>query len=231
MTLLGSALAGNVTQATANLPLEPRLSGTATNVIRVELAARRWVSQRAETRCWACQAGLSLRIWARCSIAGAARATSAAPIRAHKIRAERTAHPQQLRSHSARLIVMPRFTIKRGDSRLRCVFVLLPDSVSLAGATVRFQMRARGGPTVIDRPAIIQSSFEPAVVAHLWLPGETDAPGRFDAESPRDLHGRHRRDLPQSRLHRGVCHRGCAGLAGLKRHCAQRCSAYPATHP
>ena len=40
MTLLGSALAGNVTRATANLPLEPRLSGTATNVIRMEFAAR-----------------------------------------------------------------------------------------------------------------------------------------------------------------------------------------------
>lgn len=40
MALLGSALAGNVTRATANLPLELRLSGAATNVIRVEFAAR-----------------------------------------------------------------------------------------------------------------------------------------------------------------------------------------------
>ncbi len=40
MALLGSAQAGNVARATANLPLEPRLSGTATNVIRVEFAAR-----------------------------------------------------------------------------------------------------------------------------------------------------------------------------------------------
>lgn len=40
MTLLGTAFAGNVTRATANLPLEPQLSGTATNVIRVEFVAR-----------------------------------------------------------------------------------------------------------------------------------------------------------------------------------------------
>lgn len=40
MTLLGAALASNVTRATAKLPLAPRLSGTATNVIRVEFAAR-----------------------------------------------------------------------------------------------------------------------------------------------------------------------------------------------
>jgi hypothetical protein len=77
---------------------------------------------------------------------------------------------------------MLKFTIKRGDSSPALCFVLLPDSVSLAGATVRFQMRARGGPTVIDRSAEIQSIFEPAVVAHRWLPGDTDQAGRFEAE-------------------------------------------------
>lgn len=77
---------------------------------------------------------------------------------------------------------MLKFTIKRGDTSPALRFVLLPDSVSLAGATIRFQMRARGGPTVIDRPTEIQSLFEPAVVAHLWAQGETDTPGRFEAE-------------------------------------------------
>lgn len=77
---------------------------------------------------------------------------------------------------------MLKFTIKRGDTSPALRFVLLPDSVSLAGATVRFQMRARGGPTVIDRPAEIQSIFEPAVVAHRWLPGDTDQADRFEAE-------------------------------------------------
>ena len=77
---------------------------------------------------------------------------------------------------------MLKFTIKRGDTSPALRFALLPDSVSLAGATVRFQMRARGGPTVIDRRAEIQSLFEPAVVAHRWAPGETDQAGRFEAE-------------------------------------------------
>lgn len=77
---------------------------------------------------------------------------------------------------------MLKFVIKRGDTSPALRFALLPDSVSLAGATVRFQMRPRGGATVIDRPAEILTAFEPAVVAHLWAPGETDAPDRFDAE-------------------------------------------------
>jgi hypothetical protein len=77
---------------------------------------------------------------------------------------------------------MLKFTIKRGDTSPALRFALLPESVSLAGATVRFQMRARGGGTLIDRPAEILTVFEPAVVAHLWQPGETDQPGRHEAE-------------------------------------------------
>lgn len=77
---------------------------------------------------------------------------------------------------------MLKFVIKRGDTSPALRFALLPDSVSLAGATVRFQMRPRGGATLIDRPAEILAAFEPAVVAHFWQPGETDTPGRFEAE-------------------------------------------------
>jgi hypothetical protein len=77
---------------------------------------------------------------------------------------------------------MLKFVIKRGDTSPALRFELRPGSVSLAGANVRFQMRARGGPTVIDRPAEIQSLFEPAVVAHLWAQGDTETPGRFEAE-------------------------------------------------
>ena len=77
---------------------------------------------------------------------------------------------------------MLKFVIKRGDTSPALKFALLPDSVSLAGATVRFQMRARGGATVIDQPAEVLTVFEPAVVAHRWAPGETDLPGRFEAE-------------------------------------------------
>ncbi|NHQ74569.1 hypothetical protein HAT86_08840 [Roseovarius gahaiensis] len=77
---------------------------------------------------------------------------------------------------------MLKFTIKRGDTSPALRFALLPDSVSLAGAAVRFQMRARGGDTLIDRPADIQNLFEPAVVAHLWAQGDTETTGRYEAE-------------------------------------------------
>jgi len=77
---------------------------------------------------------------------------------------------------------MLKFVIKRGDTSPALRFALLPDNVSLAGASVRFQMRPRGGATVVDRPAEIVTAFEPAVVAHLWLRGDTDMPGRYEAE-------------------------------------------------
>ena len=77
---------------------------------------------------------------------------------------------------------MLKFVIKRGDTSPALRFELLPRSVSLAGASVRFQMRPRGGTTIINREARILSVFEPAVVAHLWRPGETDAPGRYEVE-------------------------------------------------
>jgi hypothetical protein len=77
---------------------------------------------------------------------------------------------------------MLKFVIKRGDTSPALRFALLPDTVSLAGASVRFQMRARGGGTLINRPAEILAAFEPAIVGHLWAPGETDQAGRFEAE-------------------------------------------------
>ena len=77
---------------------------------------------------------------------------------------------------------MQKFIIKRGDTSPALRFALLPESVSLVGAVVRFQMRLRGGATVIDRPAVIQSMFQPAVVAHAWAPGETDTADRYEAE-------------------------------------------------
>jgi hypothetical protein len=77
---------------------------------------------------------------------------------------------------------MHKFIIKRGDTSPALRFALLPESVSLVAATVRFQMQPRGGPTVIDREAKIQNVFQPAVVAHAWDPGETDTAGRYEAE-------------------------------------------------
>jgi hypothetical protein len=77
---------------------------------------------------------------------------------------------------------MLKFVIKRGDTSPALRFTLLPESVSLQGATARFQMRPRGGMTCIDRPADIISVFAPATLAHLWAQGETDTPGRYEAE-------------------------------------------------
>ena len=77
---------------------------------------------------------------------------------------------------------MLKFVIKRGDTSPALRFELLPDNVSLAGAAVRFQMRPCGEATVIDRSAAIDSVFQPAVVEHTWQPGDTDTPGRFEAE-------------------------------------------------
>ena len=73
------------------------------------------------------------------------------------------------------------FVIKRGDTSPSLRY-LLPSDVSLAGAQVRFQMRRIDSDTVLDTPADIESIFEPAVVAHLWAAGQTDAPGRYQAE-------------------------------------------------
>jgi len=77
---------------------------------------------------------------------------------------------------------MLKFVIKRGDTSPALRFALLPDSVSLAGARVQFQMRVRGGATVIDRAAEIHSVFQPAVVVHAWQAGDTDTQGRYEAE-------------------------------------------------
>jgi hypothetical protein len=77
---------------------------------------------------------------------------------------------------------MLKFVIKRGDTSPALRFALLPDSVSLAGASVQFQMRLRGGDTVIDRAASILTVFQPAVVVHAWQPGDTETPGRYEAE-------------------------------------------------
>ena len=77
---------------------------------------------------------------------------------------------------------MQKFIIKRGDTSPALRYTLLPETLSLAGALVHFQMRRRGGATVIDRPATIVTVYDPAVVTHLWQPGETDTPGRYEAE-------------------------------------------------
>lgn len=73
------------------------------------------------------------------------------------------------------------FVIKRGDTSPSLRY-MLPSDASLLGAQVRFQMRRPDSDTVLDTPADIESVFEPAIVAHLWASGETNDPGRYQAE-------------------------------------------------
>lgn len=76
---------------------------------------------------------------------------------------------------------MATFIIKRGDTSPALRFALLPESVVLTDATVRFQMQRAGGGTVVDAAAAIVST-EPPVVEYAWSAGDTAEAGRFEAE-------------------------------------------------
>ena len=76
---------------------------------------------------------------------------------------------------------MSSFTIKRGDTSPALQYALLPASITLAQATVRFQMRQSGGRTVIDAPATIVSE-EPPIVEYAWQEADTSQDGSFEAE-------------------------------------------------
>lgn len=77
------------------------------------------------------------------------------------------------------------FYIKRGDTSPSIQFALLPTTVVLTGATVRFQMRARrsrGGATVIDAAATVLTATGTPTVEYKWQAGNTAIPGLFEAE-------------------------------------------------
>lgn len=76
---------------------------------------------------------------------------------------------------------MDAFTTKSGDTSPSLRYDLIPDDQTIEGATVRFQMRRRNGPVVIDAPGTIVSALPP-VVQYNWQPGDTDTPGLYDAE-------------------------------------------------
>jgi hypothetical protein len=76
---------------------------------------------------------------------------------------------------------MEQFNIKRGDTSPSIRFSLIPNDMTLAGATVRFQMMNSRNKTVIDRPAQIISD-QPPVVQYDWQLGDTDTAGTFLAE-------------------------------------------------
>ena len=73
------------------------------------------------------------------------------------------------------------FNIKRGDTSPAIRFALEPSDISLNGAAVQFQMRVRGGATVIDEPATIDSA-SPPIVSYAWGAQDTATPGLYEAE-------------------------------------------------
>lgn len=80
---------------------------------------------------------------------------------------------------------MADFVIKQGD-RLPELQVTLTDStgaaVDLAGATVRFHMRALNGKTTkVDAAATLVTPAE-GVVSYAWMAGDTDTTGSYNAE-------------------------------------------------
>jgi hypothetical protein len=77
--------------------------------------------------------------------------------------------------------MMEEFEIKRGDTGPSLRMALSPESINLAGATVRFQMQSPAGVTVIDEPATIITE-SPPVVDFAWRDGDTECAGVFDAE-------------------------------------------------
>lgn len=76
---------------------------------------------------------------------------------------------------------MDNFTIKRGDTSPAIRYAISPATITLAGASVRFQMRRSGGATLIDAPASIVSA-SPPVVEYEWFAGDTSEEGEFEAE-------------------------------------------------
>lgn len=84
------------------------------------------------------------------------------------------------------------FFIKRGDTAPSLLYALLPASVNLTGATVRFSMRTRTGTVLINRAAaVIVIATGTPTVRYDWQTGNTDTPGVHEAEfKVTDLNGR-----------------------------------------
>ncbi len=75
------------------------------------------------------------------------------------------------------------FFIKKGDTSPSLIFALLPASVDLTGATVRFSMRSRAGTVLINRAAaVIVTATGTPTVRYDWQAGNTDTPGFHEAE-------------------------------------------------
>ena len=76
---------------------------------------------------------------------------------------------------------MSSFSLKQGDTSPALEYSLVPDDVSLTGATVRFRMENARRETVIDRPGTIASE-QPPILSYEWQAGDTAENGLFSAE-------------------------------------------------
>lgn len=76
------------------------------------------------------------------------------------------------------------FTIKRGDTSPGIEYALLPASISLVGASVRFQMRQGWGAreTIVDEPATVVTATVTPTVQYAWQAGNTAVAGFYEAE-------------------------------------------------
>ena len=75
-------------------------------------------------------------------------------------------------------------TIKRGDTR-NCIKAILKnasgDPVNLVGCSVKFHMAPLRQPAIVSRAAHIEDA-EAGEVWVVWVPGETDSTGIYQAE-------------------------------------------------
>lgn len=74
------------------------------------------------------------------------------------------------------------FYLKRGDTSPSIRLSIEPVTITLIGAEVTFQMRARGGGLVVDAPAVIENFIGTPTVRYDWQPADTTAAGLFEAE-------------------------------------------------
>ena len=76
------------------------------------------------------------------------------------------------------------FYLKRGDTSPSLVYALLPVSVDLTGATVRFSMKSRdSGSVKINRAtAVVVTPTGTPTVRYDWQPADVDTVAFYDAE-------------------------------------------------
>lgn len=74
------------------------------------------------------------------------------------------------------------FYIKRGDTSPAIRYALDPAETNLTGATVRFQMKLRGGAQVLDAAAQVIAATVTPTVQYNWAAADTATAGQFEAE-------------------------------------------------